>query len=97
MKLKIHNHHQAEKDLINIWIYSCENWGANQANLYLDQINDAMTVIALNPQVGFNIDAVRAGYLKYPINKHIIFYKINHATINIIRVLGSDMDYNQHI
>lgn len=95
--LKIHKRLQAEQDLINIWIYSFENWGVNQADYYLDQIDDALNFIAANPAVGINIDTVRQGYLKYQVREHFIFYKIKESKINIVRVLGNDMDYFQHL
>ena len=95
--LKIYKHNKAEQDLIEIWIYSFEKWGPNQADDYLDQLNVALNNIASNPEIGINIDTIRLGYFKYQINKHMVFYQINKSTINIIRVLSNDMDYVQHL
>ncbi|MCW8869999.1 MAG: type II toxin-antitoxin system RelE/ParE family toxin [Proteobacteria bacterium] len=94
---KIHKQHQAEQDLIGIWIYSCGNWGINQADAYLDQLDEAFKIIANNPEIGINIDTVRPGYHKYPYKEHVIFYTTHNSTINIVRVLGNEMDYIQCI
>jgi toxin ParE1/3/4 len=95
--LKIHNQHKAEQDLLQIWLYTFENWGVNQADSYLDKIDNAVKTIANNPQIGVSIDSIRTAYKKYQINEHIIFYTINKSTIHIIRVLGNDMDYIQKL
>ena len=91
--LKIHKQNQAEQDLLNIWLYTFENWGTNQADKYLDQIDNALKNIALNPNIGVNIDNIRQGYKKYQINEHILFYTATESTINVVRILGNDMDY----
>lgn len=95
--LKIHKQQQAEQDLIGIWMYSCGNWGAIQADNYLDHLDEAFKNIAANPEIGVNIDYIRPGYLKYSIKEHIIFYRIQKSTIHIVRVLGNEMDYIQHL
>ena len=95
--LKIHKQQQAEQDLIDIWIYSCGNWGAIQADNYLDHLDEAFKNIAANPEIGVNIDYIRPGYLKYSVKEHIIFYRIQKSTIHIVRVLGNEMDYIQHL
>jgi toxin ParE1/3/4 len=95
--LKIHKHHQAEQDLLNIWLYTFENWGVNQADKHLDQIDNALKNIASNPYIGVNIDKIREGYKKYQINEHILFYTVTESTINVIRILGNDMDYLNHL
>ncbi len=95
--LKIYKQNKAEQDLIKIWLYSCENWGITQADKYLDEIEKALNIIANNPQIGVSIDSILNGCIKYQINEHIIFYKINQSTIQVIRVLSNDMDYKQHL
>ncbi len=36
--LKIHKQTLAENDLIDIWVFSLGEWGLNQADLYIDEI-----------------------------------------------------------
>ncbi len=95
--LKIHKQGLAEKDLINIWLYSFENWGEAQADKYHDQLIEAFSTIALNPSIGTDCNDVRQDYRKYQINRHIIFYRVINDIVHIIRVLGEKMDYNQHL
>ncbi len=95
--LKICKQVQAEQDLINIWIYSLQNWSEVQADKYLDQINQGIQLIAENPGIGVACEEVRPGYRKYLVNCHLIFYRVNKETLQIIRVLGQDMDCESHL
>lgn len=87
----------AEKDLINVWLYTLDNWGACQADKYLDQINNAVKTIPYNPDVGIACNEIREAYMKYHINKHVIFYRHTNKAINIIRLLSDKMDGATHL
>ena len=87
----------AETDLIDIWLYSFKKWNLEQADTYLDEINDAIKIIANNPNIGINSDHIRKEYQKFKINRHFIWYRINVNTIEVIRVLGEEMDYKNHL
>lgn len=97
MILKIYKQQKAEQDLIAIWLYTFENFGITQADKYLDQIGTALQHIAQNPEIGVNSDSIRLGYRKYHVKEHTIFYKIEKPMIQVIRVLGNDMDYLHHL
>lgn len=49
----------AEKDLIDIWGYTFEQWDAAQADKYLDELNHGITQLADNPEMGAKRDYVR--------------------------------------
>ncbi len=91
--LKIHKQALAEQDIIDIWLYSFENWGRTQADKYLDELDSAFSLIAKNPSIGVACDSVREGYRKYHVNRHIVMYRFSKSTVHIIRVLGEEMDY----
>lgn len=91
--LKIHKQTRAEKDLIEIWLYSFENWGTAQADRYLDGLDKALKTVATNPDIGVACDYIRRGYRKLHVKEHLIFYRCSLDTVHIIRVLGDDMDY----
>jgi toxin ParE1/3/4 len=91
--LKIHKQVLAEQDIIDIWIYSFENWGRAQADKYLDELDSAFSLIAKNPSIGVASDSVREDYRKYHVNRHIVMYRLSKSTVHIIRVLGEEMDY----
>jgi toxin ParE1/3/4 len=59
---RIRLHARAESDLIDIWLYSFEEWDDVQADKYLDELNAAIKSLAANPQMGARRDNVRDGY-----------------------------------
>ncbi len=95
--MEIHTTTKAKQDLENIWIYSSEQWGEKQADKYFDEIDYALhKVLLLNPKIGIACDYVRAGYRKYQINEHLVFYKLTSDKIRIIRLLHKNMDVVRH-
>ena len=46
---KIHQQVKARKDLKNIWLYTYENFGADQADKYFDELESGMETIRDNP------------------------------------------------
>jgi len=42
----------AQRDLENIWLYTYENWSAEQADRYYNLLIDEIEFIAVKPQAG---------------------------------------------
>lgn len=95
--LEIHKQALAEEDLIGIWNYTFKKWGAEQADAYLDQLNEGIAILAENPRIGINCDHIRQGYRRFHIKHHIVYYRITPARIEIIRVLYEEMDPELHL
>ena len=88
---------KACEDLKAIAIYTQENWGKNQRALYLKMIDDAFHELSANPKLGAKIDDIRAGYFKYRIGSHLIFYRMIYDDVQIVRILHQRMDVESHI
>lgn len=82
----------AMADITNIWDYTANNWGADQA----DDIRDICLELAEGKKHGRNVD-VRDGYLKYSIGKHFIFFRQVDTGIQVIRILHQSMDAERHL
>ncbi len=87
----------AESDMFAIWDYSFEQWDAEQADKYLDEIDAALHSLAKNPELGVKRDYVRDGYRVLLVNRHAIYYTIATDTIHVIRVLHGQMDPDRHL
>lgn len=94
---KIHQQVKARKDLKNIWLYTYENFGADQADKYFDELESGMETIRDNPLVGVSCDYIRAGYRQFKVNEHYIFYRIGKKTINVVRILHDTMQVKNHL
>ena len=90
-------HARAEKDLIDIWVYSLEEWDDVQADKYLDELNAAINSLGVNPHLGVRRDNVREGYRALFVNRYAIYYRFTATTIDIVRVLHGQMDPDRHL
>lgn len=81
----------AVADLEEIWLYTFENWSAEQADRYQNDIHAACAAIAAGERSGRKVEE-REGYLKYAVGSHFLFYRPRKGTVEIIRVLHQRMD-----
>lgn len=90
---------KASEDIESIWLYTVENWSADQADRYVNLILDEIEYIAGVPTTGKRFDHIRKGYYCTKVKSHLIFYRIvpKQQTIEIIRVLHERMDIDNHL
>ena len=86
----------AAADIGAVWDYTAETWGLDQADRYVDDIRAACVALAGGERTGRKVD-VRDGYLKYPVGRHLIFYRQDGTGIVVIRVLHQRMDVDRHL
>ena len=79
---------QASEDLIAIAIYGDEKYGIAQSNKYRDQLKQRFTLLAKHPLQYPAVDHVRPGYRRSICGAHSIFFRIDGAMVEIIRILG---------
>lgn len=88
---------RAEADLDEIWNYTADSWGIEQAELYIRDLWLAMEFVAADPRRGKASDDVRPGYRRYRAGSHLIFYRVAGEDIEVVRVLHQRMDHEQHL
>jgi toxin ParE1/3/4 len=86
----------AQADFGVIWDYSVETWGEDQADRYIDLIRDTCTLLARGEREGRRFD-LRAGYLKYPFGRHLVFFRKTTSGIEVVRILHQSMDVARHL
>ena len=64
---------KAESDLIGIWMYAGEEWGADQADTYLDQLAAGMKQLINYPSLGTGYAHVLPGYRRLQVEHHAVF------------------------
>jgi toxin ParE1/3/4 len=87
----------ARADLEQIWDYTCERWGDDQAEEYVREIQRAMERIVHNPMIGRACDEVRAGYRRHAVGSHALYYRASGDVIEVVRILHQRMDVDQHL
>lgn len=87
----------ATRDLREIARHTLERWGAEQRRRYLTQLDARFRWHARNPTLGTSSDEIKPGYWRYREGRHVIFYRISSAHVDIIRVLHQRMLPSRHL
>jgi len=82
----------ADKDLEDIFDYTLDEFGFDQAEKYLLEIEEIFQNLIVNPQIGKKRDEIKQGLYSFPKDNHIIFYRILDNHIRIVRVLHVSRD-----
>ena len=88
---------RAESDLTGIWIYTYEEWGGDQADSYLDQLEAGINQLINHPSLGANYAHVLPGYRRLQVEHHAVFYRVLEPEVLVVRVLHEDMDAPQRL
>jgi len=83
---------KAIADLEEIWLYTADKWSIDQADRYYHLIFDEINFICKNPKAGKPMDYIRRGYRAAKVKFHLVFYKIEKDTVQIVRMLHERMD-----
>lgn len=95
--LDVHKSQLAEKDLIDIWRYTETTWGEQQADFYLDQIEQHLVMLCKDVSIGKDCGHIREGYRSFKSGKHMIFYKVDANILMVVRVLHERMNIKAHL
>lgn len=88
---------KAVADLDEIWDYSADAWGADQANRYVERLEVALKGLAAGETKSRQADNVKAGLRSAPTGRHVIYFTQTDEAINVIRVLHQRMDAAQRV
>ena len=88
---------RAQSDIEEIWDYTDERWGPEQAEKYVRVLQQAFETIARDPRRGRPSDDIRVGYRRYSVGSHVIFFRVIGGEIDVVRVLHQSMDFDQHL
>jgi len=83
--------HMAKADLLSIGVFTIQNWGAAQAERYLDGLEKCAQMLARNPAVGRRCDWIRPGLRRFEKGRHVIFYRLEQDCILVARILHQGM------
>ena len=86
----------AEADLEEIWVYTLREWSLDQANSYIHDVIDAFEGLKDGSKRGRPTD-IRAGYFKYAVGSHVIYFQEQEKNLVVIRVLHGRMDVMRHL
>ncbi|MDM7955294.1 type II toxin-antitoxin system RelE/ParE family toxin [Blastomonas sp.] len=82
----------AQRDLDSIFDYTVAQWGLAQATDYTDFIEQACTVLANAPLRAPTCDAIRQGYRRQGVGRHVIYFRETNTGISVVRILHQRMN-----
>jgi toxin ParE1/3/4 len=88
---------RARADLDDIWDYSVVRWGVVHTERYQRGLWHAIQICAADPQQGRDCGDIRAGYYRYPVGSHVLFYRLTATGIDVVRILHQRMDFERHL
>ncbi len=86
----------AQADLESIWLFTCEQWGVNQADSYLEALFQRFDWLGENSTLGKPRDDIKQGYFCFPEGMHLIFYTVKNKQVEIIGIPHQSMDVISH-
>jgi len=86
----------AESDLHKIIISTIETWGSDQAKVYAENLDSALVKLAQYPDFGRLRNELYPDARSFPIQKHIVFYRVTDNGIEVARILHQRMDPSIH-
>jgi toxin ParE1/3/4 len=86
-------------DLKAIARYTDIKWGREHRNKYLHEMDACFQALAEKPDAGKPCDAIRPGYRKQQMHKHVVFYRLlpNSLDVEIVRILHERMDFEARL
>ena len=87
----------AKTDLKNIYQYGLRQWGQSRSESYLDHIKEQLWALIEQPLIGVDRSELLSGARSLRIESHILFYRVNPETLDIIRVLHERQDPSRHL
>lgn len=87
----------AQRDLSSIWDFTEGRWDVRQAETYVNEIKAAVERVAADLSRGRACDGIRAGYRRYSIGSHLLFYVETVDGVDVVRILHQRMDPTRHL
>jgi len=88
---------EAISDLEDIWNYTAEHWGVDQAIKYVESLNSTFILLAETPEMSRLRTELSPSVHIHTHEKHMIVYLTKSTHIIIVRVLHKSMLPENHL
>lgn len=83
---------RAAVDVKEIWSFSADRFGADQADRYLDSLDATIQRAASHPMSGVDRGDLHEGLWSVGAGRHVVFYRFDDRDLTVVRVLHGAMD-----
>ncbi|HXN10871.1 MAG TPA: type II toxin-antitoxin system RelE/ParE family toxin [Steroidobacteraceae bacterium] len=88
---------KAQQDLIDILRYTRAHWGDEQLLVYRDKLNDALSLITHNPEIGHLSPVLPSTHRVLAVGSHLIIYRHQVQVIGVVRILHQRTHLARHL
>lgn len=78
---------RAEADLFDIFLFGYEQFGSTQAEAYASEMERVFQLLADNPRMGREAEAIARGVRRHEHGSHIILYEISSDGVLILALV----------
>jgi len=83
---------KAAEDFAGIYDYTYINYGGQQAETYMTDIEYCLGSLSATPFIGWDCSELKSGMYRDDFKQHAIFYRIRKADVLIVRILHQQMN-----
>lgn len=87
----------AKHDLKHIYDYGVRNWGDRPASDYLDNLKEHFWGLTEQPKMGIEREELLPSMRSFPVDSHVVFYRLQQSQVEVVRVLHGRQDPQRHI
>ena len=87
----------ARHDLIEIWLYTADRWGVDQADRYVGQIEAYIENATIRAKSGSPVIGLPGAYRKVRSGSHRVIYRLIDEELFVIRILHERQDVPDEI
>ncbi|UWR87820.1 type II toxin-antitoxin system RelE/ParE family toxin [Phaeobacter inhibens] len=84
---------KAQSDLEEIWLYSAQVWGRDQADLYLNTLQSVFETLCDLPELAREYEELSPAVRMHQTGQHVVIYRVQGSQLQIIRVLGARQNW----
>ena len=84
-------------DLRSIRLYTLHTWGQEQEKRYIDMLWDTFAKILAKPDIYRFRHDLFPGCQIAAAGKHVVLFRVNSDTLQVVRVLHGAMDFPHHL
>jgi toxin ParE1/3/4 len=88
---------EAQTDYDDILLYGLLNWGNQQTEYYKAALDEAIERLRRFLEFGARRDELCPGCRAVPIERHVIYYRVEANVIQIIRIIHGRSDAAHHL
>jgi toxin ParE1/3/4 len=87
---------RAQRDFRSIRLYGLREWGKERADAYQTALTHGFERLRDYPQIGKAREDLKTGLRVWPIEHHVLYYRIKADAIEIARILHERADPARH-